>query len=442
LHHSWHDIYSIIFIYFSRLSIQILQDTEISVKSMNRPRVIFFGMPGRFSIPSLEALLASNIEVCAIVLPSSDRPENGKLSISRREPPRQARLLLPVRGSSLHANIMQIAWERNIPVFEVRRMANPLTISTLAAFAPDMICVACFSLYIPRVVLDIPRLGCLNVHPSLLPDNRGPEPLFWTFRRGDAQTGVTIHCMDEGMDSGDILAQEAIAVPDGIDYAALEAQSAQLGGLLLAKTAWQLYEGTAVAVPQHKTSRGVGLPRPHDLVLPRPHDSVLPRSHDPVLPRPHDLVLPRPHDSVLPRPHDPVLPRPHDLVLPRPHDSVLPRSHDPLSLFRAGQAHAPTDFSRKDADPHYLPFPSDQDFVIPAASWDARHVYNFIRGIASWNEPLRLQLDDTYIEVQSAVTFSLDTNKYPEEQSFRGDEGLWVRCKTGWVCVSTPTIFR
>ncbi len=308
-------------------------------------------MVGRFSIPSLQALLESDIEVCAVVLPISQGHEQDKLAIAQQSPPRQSRPLLPVRGSSLHANIMQIAWERHIPVFEVQRMRDPFTISTLAAFVPDMICVACFSLVIPRAVLDIPRLGCLNVHPSLLPDKRGPVPLFWTFRRGDTQTGVTIHFMNEGIDSGDILAQEVIAVPDGIDYAALEAQSALLGGTLLAKTVWQLYEGHAVPVPQSEMRKGAG--------------------------------------------------------------------------------------------PIYLPFPSDQDFVVPAASWDARHVYNFIRGIAGWNGPLQLRVGETYVEVEEAIAYSLEPkHKSPEAQCFWGNEGLWVRCKTGEVCVATPTISR
>src|SRR5204862_1767507 len=112
-----------------------------------------------------------------------------------------------------------------------------------------IICVACFSQRIPRIILDLPRLGCLNVHPSLLPANRGPVPLFWTFREGHQQTGVTIHLMNEGMDTGDILAQEPIEVPSGISYAQLELQCATLGGKLLARTVWVSYRGLAIRVP-------------------------------------------------------------------------------------------------------------------------------------------------------------------------------------------------
>jgi methionyl-tRNA formyltransferase len=96
----------------------------------------------------------------------------------------------------------------------------------------------------------------LNVHPSLLPQNRGPEPLFWTFREGRDVTGVTIHLMDERMDSGDILAQEAISVPDGVTYHQLEGMCAARGGELLARVVWERYEerGTAIAQDEAKSN--------------------------------------------------------------------------------------------------------------------------------------------------------------------------------------------
>ena len=179
---------------------------------MNRrpPRVLFLGMPGNFSWPSLRALLDGGIDVCAVVLPASPRPGPDRPyhpPITRREQLRSTRSMLPLLNSSLHGGIVQLAWERQIPVWEVSRMSDPATVSTLAAYQPDLICVACFSLRIASSILDIPRLGSLNVHPSLLPAHRGPVPLFWAFRQGLQQTGVTIHLMDEGMDTGDILAQ-------------------------------------------------------------------------------------------------------------------------------------------------------------------------------------------------------------------------------------------
>ena len=233
------------------------------------PRVLFLGMPGNFSWPSLRALLDGGIEVCAVVLPVSPRPGLGGPGINRREQLRSTRSMLPVLNSSLHTSIVQFAGERQIPLWEVSRMSDPKTVSTLAAYQPDVICVACFSQRIARSILDIPRFGCLNVHPSLLPAHRGPVPLFWAVRQGLKQTGVTIHCMDEGMDSGDILAQAVVEIPDGISYTQLELQCAIRGGELLAKAVWELYEGRAARVAQDETrSSYQSFPADEDYIVP------------------------------------------------------------------------------------------------------------------------------------------------------------------------------
>ena len=216
------------------------------------PRVIFLGMRSNFSLPSLRALLAAGVEVCAVVMPAPEGKENTQ-ALTRREPPSRRRTLLPVNQSSLHTSLPQMAWDRNIPLWEVSRLDDPAVVELFSSYKPDLICVACFSRYIPRVILSIPRLGSLNVHPSLLPDNRGPEPLFWTFRLGHERSGVTVHLMDEGLDTGDIVAQEAIELPDGITYAELETQTAELGGELLVRAVWDLAHGQAERRPQDES---------------------------------------------------------------------------------------------------------------------------------------------------------------------------------------------
>jgi methionyl-tRNA formyltransferase len=227
----------------------MLQDMSNSMPQERFPRVIFLGMQGNFSLPSLRALLKQNIEVCAVVVPAPQVPGRESLAIYQRERPRLTRSMLPL----LDTSIVELAWEHNIPVWEVQHLSDAGTISTLAAYAPDAICVSCFSQRIPPAILELPRFGCLNVHPSLLPANRGPVPLFWTFREGDKRTGITIHLMDEGIDSGDILAQEPIHVSDGISYTQLEARCAVRGGELLARTVWDLYRGLARRVSQEET---------------------------------------------------------------------------------------------------------------------------------------------------------------------------------------------
>lgn len=228
------------------------------------PRVLFLGMPGNFSYPPLRTLIEGGCEICAVVVPIPEGLLQHLPAIHRREPPK-VRAGLPL----LITNIVQFAWERQIPVWEVSRLSDPQTISLLAEYQVDVICVACFSQRIPREILDLPRLGCLNVHPSLLPANRGPVPLFWTFRKGEGQTGVTIHLMDEGMDSGDILAQEGIEVPDGISYAQLEFQCAVLGGKLLTRAVWDLSRGCAVRLPQDEAKSSYhAFPTTEDFLVP------------------------------------------------------------------------------------------------------------------------------------------------------------------------------
>jgi methionyl-tRNA formyltransferase len=224
--------------------------------SENQParatRVIFLGMQSNFSHPSLRALLSAGVEVCAVVLPAAQGDVSGP-ALRRLEPPSRRRTLLPVNQSFLHTSVQQIAWERNIPLWEVSRLADPSVSELFSSYEPDLLCVVCFPRYIPSTILAIPRLGALNVHPSLLPANRGPEPLFWTFRLGHEQTGVTIHLMDEKLDHGDILVQEAFDVPEGISYAELEEECAELGGELLVRAVNALASGQAERRPQDES---------------------------------------------------------------------------------------------------------------------------------------------------------------------------------------------
>ncbi len=239
------------------------------------PRVLFLGMQGSFSSLSLQALLASGVEVCAVVVPATDEDlgihevRANRPALYRHEQPRLSRSSLPVLNSTLSTSIVQLAWRQSIPLWEAARLADPQAVATLAAYQPDFICVSCFSQRIPRAIIALPRLGCLNLHPSLLPANRGPVPLFWTFREGSEQTGVTIHLMGEGMDSGDVLAQRVIPVPTGISYAQLESQCALEGGALLAETVWELFQGRVLRVPQDESKSSYhSFPREEDYDVP------------------------------------------------------------------------------------------------------------------------------------------------------------------------------
>ncbi|HYB02333.1 MAG TPA: formyltransferase family protein [Ktedonobacteraceae bacterium] len=235
----------------------------------DKPRVLFFGMLGQFSYASLDALLKSGIQICAAVIPSNQDHDENLQAIVKQEQYSSTRSKLPLLNSSIHTSILDLAHSRNIPIWKVRQLSNPDTIKVLQVYQPDMICVACFSMRIPRDILDIPHLGFLNVHPSLLPANRGPEPLFWTFREGDERTGVTVHIMDEGLDSGAIVAQEAFDIPDGITYSELETWTADLGGKLLARSVWDIYHGVTTQVKQDETKSSYhAFPCDKDFVIP------------------------------------------------------------------------------------------------------------------------------------------------------------------------------
>jgi methionyl-tRNA formyltransferase len=221
--------------------------------------VIYFGTTGAFSAPPLIALLRAGYDVRAVVLAALDRA-----APIRRVPVAKAHIRgrsLPLLAAHNNQNIVAQAVECDIPVWEVGNPRATETRETLAGYAPDALCVACFARKLPASLLSLPRLGALNVHPSLLPDNRGPDPLFWTFWRGDEATGATIHLMDERFDAGPILAQQGEPVPDGMTEAALEARLANLGGELLVRSLGALATGSTHLQPQNET-RATAFPWP------------------------------------------------------------------------------------------------------------------------------------------------------------------------------------
>jgi methionyl-tRNA formyltransferase len=223
--------------------------------------VIYFGTTGAFSAPPLLALLRAGYDVRAVVLSALDRAQP-----IRRVPIAKAVTRgrsLPLLTSHQDRNIVSLAAEPEIPVWEAGDLRASETHETLAEYAPDALCVACFARKLPASLLSLPRLGALNAHPSLLPDNRGPDPLFWTFWRGDEATGVTIHLMDERLDTGPILAQQGEPVPDGMTEAALEARLASLAGKLLVQSLGALAGGSSDPQPQDD-SQATAFPWPSE----------------------------------------------------------------------------------------------------------------------------------------------------------------------------------
>lgn len=136
----------------------------------------------------------------------------------------------------------------------------------LEARSLDLIVTACFPWRLPRTMLAMPRFGCLNVHPSLLPQGRGPEPVFWAFRWGLDETGVTVHHMDGGLDTGPIHAQVKVPIGDDATMQSLEAELAVIGGTLARQTVENIVRGSATPAPQPRSVFPIArIPGPDDV---------------------------------------------------------------------------------------------------------------------------------------------------------------------------------
>jgi methionyl-tRNA formyltransferase len=124
---------------------------------------------------------------------------------------------------------------------------------TVREFAPDLIVAACFPWRLPSVIRDEARLGGINLHPSLLPHFRGPDPLFWVYYFGEPRSGATVHQMSDDFDAGAILGQKAFDVADGLPGDRLEALAASYGADLLVDVIAQLGAGKSDPQPQDAT---------------------------------------------------------------------------------------------------------------------------------------------------------------------------------------------
>lgn len=139
----------------------------------------------------------------------------------------------------------------NVRTFWIDDPGSGSTTQLITSLRPDVIAVACFRRRIPMATVRIARFGGLNVHPSPLPVGRGPDPLFWTLRRGDGSAAVTVHALARELDAGAIYAQQTIAYQAGIREAELDTRLASAGGVLLAETIMQVMSGTAVPITQN-----------------------------------------------------------------------------------------------------------------------------------------------------------------------------------------------
>lgn len=150
-------------------------------------KIIFAGTP-QFSLPCLQALHQAGHDICA-VFTQPDRPAG--------------------RGQKAQASVIkQWALEKHLPVYQPETLRTPDIQTVIAELKADVMVVVAYGLILPKIVLELPKMGCINVHASLLPRWRGAAPIQYAIHAGDEITGITIMQMDTGMDTGDILTQE------------------------------------------------------------------------------------------------------------------------------------------------------------------------------------------------------------------------------------------
>ena len=191
--------------------------------------VVFAGTPD-FSVPAFEAIAASRHRLLA----------------AYTQPDRRSG-----RGLKLEASpIKQAAARRGLPVEQPPTLKDPAAIERLAGYCPDVMVVAAYGLLLPQAALDVPRLGCINIHASLLPRWRGAAPIQRALLAGDAQTGVTIMRMEAGLDTGPMLSRHAITVDPRETGGSLHERLAALGADHIVAALDSLESGTADFEPQ------------------------------------------------------------------------------------------------------------------------------------------------------------------------------------------------
>jgi len=191
------------------------------------------GTPG-FAVPSLEALIHGSYKLDAVYTQPDRKAGRG-----------QQVILSPVK---------QLALSHGIRVVQPDSLRDPGVLEQLTDFAPELIVVAALGQILPQEMLAVPKYGCLNIHPSLLPKYRGSSPVAAVILEGEEVTGVTIMLMDVGLDSGPILSQREVSVSAEDTTGSLTARLAQAGAQLLMETLPLWLEGEIKPQPQEENN--------------------------------------------------------------------------------------------------------------------------------------------------------------------------------------------
>jgi len=180
--------------------------------------ILFIGSEGPLSVLPLRALVEAGHSPCAVAVDAGDNR-------------RFQRRILPVITESQDSP-ESLALLNDIPVIKLSRETAD-AVGQVKASSPDIIFVSCFGRKIPDEVLSVPTIGCFNLHPSTLPEYRGPNPVFWQFRDGVSEMAVTLHRMSAQLDAGDIIGQTAVSMPNGVSMQQASILLAEAGSRLI-----------------------------------------------------------------------------------------------------------------------------------------------------------------------------------------------------------------
>jgi methionyl-tRNA formyltransferase len=195
---------------------------------MTKPRALFFGTPD-FAVPALQAL--HEVAEVTLVVTQPDRPKGRGMKLA---PP-------PVK---------QRAIELGLPVLQPTKVRTPEFAASLREQNAELALVIAYGRILPKAVLEAPRLGCVNVHASLLPKLRGAAPIQWSIVRGENETGVCLMQMDEGLDTGPVLACARLAIDPNETTAELSPRLSALGAQLVREKLASFVAGELRATPQ------------------------------------------------------------------------------------------------------------------------------------------------------------------------------------------------
>lgn len=187
--------------------------------------VVFMGTPD-FAVGTLRALIDDEKYHVQAVFTQPDKPKG--------------------RGKAVQMTpVKEMAVQAGIPVYQPVKIREPQWIQVLTELAPDAVVVVAFGQIIPKVILELPKYGCINVHASLLPAYRGAAPIQWAVINGDKESGVTTMRMDAGIDTGDMILKETVTLDKNETGGSLFDKLSRTGGALLIRTLDAISNGTA-----------------------------------------------------------------------------------------------------------------------------------------------------------------------------------------------------